>query len=249
MPNIYTEHATEVNATEHASEARQCHKCEHNGSRWCKDPKAQLVWSKGIVAMSFACNRGDVMQSKSFGCNRARCHAMELPHASPRAASMGLQGKPVPIGILQSHLGIELSGGGKANPRSKWTVSVLIPHVTTNCTCCLASHARKGRAGEHCHASTMLFISHQKFQIEAIMDVYIFTKRETKEQKSSVHPCLQGDRMNWPVGRKGNWAQRCQIQAACRQGMHILLAQRKMRALFKNRGSPKAIYEAMPFKT
>ena len=62
---------------------------------------------------------GDVMQSKSFGCNRARCHAMELPHAPPRAASMGLQGKPVPIGILQSHLGIELSGGGKANPRSK----------------------------------------------------------------------------------------------------------------------------------
>ena len=120
MP-IYTEHASEVNATEHASEARQCHKREHNGSRWCKDPKAQLAWSKGIVAMSFACNRGDVMQSKSFGCNRARCHAMELPHAPPRAASMGLQGKPVPIGILQSHLGIELSGGGKANPRSKWT--------------------------------------------------------------------------------------------------------------------------------
>ena len=69
----------------------------------------------------------------------------------------------------------------------------------------IASHARKGRVGEHCHASTML-LSRQNFHIEAITDVYIH-KAWNKKRKSKVHLCLQGDRMNWPVGRSRNWTE------------------------------------------
>ena len=66
-------------------------------------------------------DRGDVLRLQSWRCHACnpKASAAIVHDVMPCMEIMGLQGKPVPIGILQSHLGIELSGGGKANPRSK----------------------------------------------------------------------------------------------------------------------------------